>query len=242
MARSHHTIRNRQYRQAAHYNITHLRRQAFYSLPSAHLDILCDPPFSLPKTFDAVDDAIDSNADIAESMLRVGLAAFGVDPLDESWKGKATPNDLDKARSTLRQLYRDWSAEGAAERAASYVPILDALRDHLPPPRGSDRSSQRVLVPGAGLGRLVLEICSDGYCVEGNEVSYHQLIASNYILNHAAAARQHALYPWALSFSNHHNRANQLQHVLIPDVHPATALEDSPLTLYPVFGPVHACQ
>jgi len=46
----------RQYRQAAHYNITHLRRQSFYSLPTAHMDILCEPPFSIPQTFDAVDE------------------------------------------------------------------------------------------------------------------------------------------------------------------------------------------
>lgn len=43
---------------------------------------------------------------------------------------------------------------------------------------------QKVLVPGAGLGRLVLEICACGYAAEGNEFSYQMLFVSNYMLNH----------------------------------------------------------
>ncbi|CAK4030130.1 Carnosine N-methyltransferase [Lecanosticta acicola] len=216
----------RQYRRAAHFNITHLRRQSFYALPYAQIDLLSLPPFSLPKTFEAVDRAIDSNADIAEALLHVGLPSFGLDPDDESWKNQATPGDLDKARSTIRQLYRDWSAEGLPERYASFSPILGALETHLPS-HPSQRHRYNVLVPGAGLGRLVFDICAAGYTVEGNEISYHQLLASNYILNCTAKAGQHTLYPWALSFSNHISRPNQLQAVAIPDVHPGTALETS---------------
>lgn len=41
----------------------------------------------------------------------------------------------------------------------------------------------RVLLPGAGLGRLALEIAAKGYAVQGNEFSYQMLFASNFILN-----------------------------------------------------------
>lgn len=186
--------------------------------------MLSSPPFSLTKTFDAVDKAIDSNADIAEAILSIGITSFGLHPQDESWKGAAGPHDLDKARSTIRQLYRDWSAEGAPERAASFSPILAALGQYLPPISPSQRHLQRVLVPGAGLGRLVFEICVAGYNVVGNEISYHQLLASNYILNFAGDVGAHTLYPWALNFSNHHTRNAQLQAVAIPDVSPAATL------------------
>ena len=218
---------SRQYRHAAHYNITHLRRQSFYSLPSAHMDLLSEPPSSLPNTFDAVDDAIDANADLAEAILAVGLPSFGVEPGDNSWQGQATPSDLDKARSTLRQFYRDWSAEGVPERHASYSPILSALETHLPSVSPSHRHRHRVLVPGAGLGRLMFDLVMAGYTVEGNEISYHQLLASNFILNRTSAAGQHKLYPWALHFSNHLNRTAQLQFVSVPDIHPGTELESS---------------
>ncbi|CZT23919.1 related to putative trehalase [Ramularia collo-cygni] len=213
-----------QYRRAAHYNITHLRRQSFYSLPAAQIELLSSPPFSIPKTFDAVDKAIDANADIADAILAIGIPSFGLHPQDETWKGTAGPHDLDKARSTIRQLYRDWSAEGCPERAASFSPILTALGEYLPKVSPAQRHHQRVLVPGAGLGRLVFEICAAGYDVEGNEISYHQLLASNYILNSVGDVGMHALYPWALNFSNHHTRDNQLQRVAIPDVQPAATL------------------
>lgn len=187
--------------------------------------MLSEPPFSLQETFRAVDDAIDSNSDLAEAVLQVGLPAFGIDEGDDSWRGKATPNDLDKARSTLKQFYRDWSAEGVPERQATHERVMTALENHLQSFESTKRHQLRVLVPGAGLGRLVFDLCVAGYTVEGNEISYHQLIASNYILNHTQQAGQHQIYPWALGFSNHTTRANQLRSVAVPDVHPGRELE-----------------
>jgi carnosine N-methyltransferase len=164
------------------------------------------------------------------AILESGLDSFGIpsqplsavngkDPND--WRGKATSNDLEKARSTLRQFYRDWSAEGAFEREACYGPVFKALL--------AERSSRsdvkmRVLVPGAGLGRLVFDLCGLGFDTEGNEISYHQLLASSYILNHCPEAHAHELFPWVHSFSNHKNRTNQLKSVKIPDLHPGTTL------------------
>lgn len=203
------------------------------------MELLSSAPFNLTKTFDAVDAAIDSNADIADAVLEIALETHDIIPDNTSWHGHATPSDMDKARSTLRQLYRDWSVEGAQEREASFGPILDALNRiaaHLTP---AQRSHINVLVPGAGLGRLVFEVNRAGYAVEGNEISYHQLFVSNWVLNHTRAARAHALHPWALSFSNHTRRAHQLQQVLIPDLLPGHALAEASRVLE---SEVHAYQ
>jgi hypothetical protein len=220
------TLTNRQYRKAAHYNITHLRRQSFYSLPSEHIDILSELPFDLPGLFRSVDAAIDSNADIADAIVSNGLQMVGVDAEDESWQGTATPNDMNKARSTINQLYRDWSQEGVGERTASYGPILEALSAWLPAdPR--QRHQFQVLVPGAGLGRLLFEVVNAGYTATGNEISYHQTLASAYVMNGTSEARQHTLFPWALTFSNHLTRGDQLKEVEIPDVDLAATLEST---------------
>lgn len=189
------------------------------------MELLSEPPFALPATFDAVDEAIDSNADLADAILASGLPSFGIDANDTSWYGHATPNDMEKARSTLRQFFRDWSAEGLRERNSSFLPIISALEHHLPNLPPERRYQCRILVPGAGLGRLVFDLCAIGYVVEGNEISYHQLLASNYILNCTNAAGQHKLFPWAISFSNHLSRADQLQSIAVPDVHPGNELE-----------------
>ncbi|KAL1979203.1 hypothetical protein VTN96DRAFT_6514 [Rasamsonia emersonii] len=219
----------RQYRSTAHLNTTHRRRQAFYALPSSHWQMLAEPPFSILDTFNRVDDAIDANADIADAILQAGLQSFGLpanpDPDDarQNWHGTATQSDISKAHSTIRQFYRDWSAEGKREREVCYDPVIKILHenfDNQPRPK----SDVRVLVPGAGLGRLVFDICQAGYAAEGNEISYHQLLASSWMLNHSRGAQQHALYPFALHFSNLLSREQQLQKVMIPDVHPGSAM------------------
>ncbi|GAM42636.1 hypothetical protein TCE0_044r16794 [Talaromyces pinophilus] len=222
----------RLYRRTAHLNTTHRRRQSFYALPSAHWQMLSEPPFSLLDTFNQVDDAIDANADIADEILTTGLQSFGLsaDPdLDpnhdsqQSWHGTATSADVGKAHSTIRQFYRDWSEEGRREREVCYDPVLAVLNQSFGD-SARPRSDYRILVPGAGLGRLVFDICAAGYAAEGNEISYHQLLASSWVLNHSRGAKQHALYPFALHFSNIISRKQQLQKIMIPDVHPASAM------------------
>lgn len=221
-----------QYAKTAHLHCTHMRRQAFYALPQAHWKMLAEPPFSYLETLDRVDTAIESNADLARSILRQGLQSFGAEQgssesghllMPEEWAGISKQSDADKARSTLRQFYRDWSAEGKAEREACYEPIFRALESQKA--RHPDGSQLSVLVPGAGLGRLVFDLCHRGYFSEGNEISYHQLLASSFILNNVEEAGQFTIYPWIHSFSNHRSRDNQFRSCKVPDIHPQRTLE-----------------
>lgn len=191
--------------------------------------MLADPPFNFLATLDRIDDAIDTNADIAAAILTAGLQSFGLDlhPTEPAmdWRGAATQSDMHKARTTVRQLYRDWSAESVSERRACYDPVIQNVAAEFADCQ--DKGFVKILVPGAGLGRLVFELCCRGYTVEGNEISYHQLVASNWVLNHVEHARQFDLYPFALEFSNVVGREHQLQVVKIPDVHPGNELEKS---------------
>lgn len=73
-----------------------------------------------------------------------------------------SPMDMDKVRSTLKQFVRDWSKQGERERKLTYDPIiqeLNTLYQHVP---ADKRGDIRVLVPGAGLGRLAFDIASQG--------------------------------------------------------------------------------
>lgn len=218
---------HRQYAKVAHFNVTHLRRQSFYALPQAHWKLLAAPPFNFLETLDKTDDAIESNADLARAIAKFGLLSFrmiasgGEEPaMPPEWVGAAKHSDIDKARSTIRQLYRDWTADGAAERAASYDLIMKVLDGE----KAKRTERLKVLVPGAGLGRLVFDLCHNGFEAEGNEISYHQLLASSYILNQCDTAGQHTIYPWVHTFSNHSTRSNHLRGYKVPDIHPATTL------------------
>jgi len=66
--------------------------------------------------------------------------------------------DIGRVRESLKHMVRDWSSEGANERDVVFSPILAELRK-IPAER---RPEHRVLVPGAGLGRLAWEIANMG--------------------------------------------------------------------------------
>lgn len=191
--------------------------------------MLAEAPLSYLEILDRVDDAIECNANIAESILECGLRAFGLpsepDPNSlHDWTGRSKPEDAAKAHSTIRQFYRDWTKEGDIERQAVYRPVLQDLDEIF---NTQDKSTIKVLVPGAGLGRLLYDLCHAGYTAEGNEISYHQLIASNWILNHTQIGQQLDLYPFVTQFTNNISRDNQFRHVFIPDIHPSANLAEA---------------
>jgi carnosine N-methyltransferase len=242
----------RSYRRLAHFNGTHVRRQAFYSLPQEHWTLLSKPPFSVLDSLSHLDDLIDGNAELAEAIFTAGFKAFIAPTIDSEWVASIVPlkhahneyqvfstvmdhlnvqtsqADMDKARSCINQFYREWSAAGAVERSKCFDPIISALNHEFTALSKAtpnlSKSDLKVLTPGAGLGRLLLDICLEGYTCEGNEISYHELLSSSLILNHTTHASQFTLAPFALHGSNHLSRTDQFRTFPIPDIHPETAL------------------
>ncbi len=165
---------------------------------------------------DAIERCIDANSVAMATLVGDGLFGFGVDAVESSEREKQ--HNVDKLLSTIRQFVRDWSAEGAPERAACYDPLLDALR-RLKPISSAD-NVVRVLVPGAGLARLAFDVARLGFSVTANEFSYHMLIASNWVLNRCTERHAMTLYPFVHTASNHRSRADVLRGVRVPDVCP----------------------
>lgn len=60
----------------------------------------------------------------------------------------------------LKNAVRDWSKEGAAERAQSYGRICTEIERWLP------KGDRQILVPGCGLGRLPYMLAKMGYHTE----------------------------------------------------------------------------
>lgn len=240
------------YRPLAHSTV-HRRRQNLYALPSNQWQLLAAPPFNLLDTLSSVDDAIDSNSEIADAIVSIATATMGLPtdpthgPAALNWQNTAKLNDHNKAQSTLRQLYRDWTAEGYNREIKPLLNlILTDLSKHLspsPPPsttqptttadnttRPSPSLLPHILLPGAGLSRLLLSLTLSGYHATGNEISYHQLLTSNFILNHTPAPNAYTLYPFATTFTNTLSRTHQLRSYLLPDIHPATAIASARAT------------
>ncbi|KAF6166166.1 hypothetical protein GIB67_023876 [Kingdonia uniflora] len=141
--------------------------------------------------------------------------------LDPSFQLEVPPSDVDKVRCIIRNIVRDWTQEGSRERDQCYKPILEEL-DRLFPSRCKDRPPC-CLVPGAGLGRLALEISCLGFISQGNEFSYYMMICSSFILNQTDTAGEWTIYPWVHSNCNSLSDNDQLRPVPFPDILPASA-------------------
>ncbi|CAL1709816.1 unnamed protein product [Somion occarium] len=135
---------------------------------------------------------------------------------------RPTDSDMDKLRSTIKQFVRDWSEEGKVERDVCYEPMKKALLDHFGDISAEEKSTLRVLVPGAGLGRLAWDVAHMGFTCQGNEFSHYMLLASFFILNRTERVGEHTLYPYVHSFSNIPNKTAMLRPVSIPDVSPSS--------------------
>jgi carnosine N-methyltransferase len=139
----------------------------------------------------------------------------------------------------LHHLMRDYSERAAETRRQLYEPILAFLSKHLP--AGTERQDtdvlnrealRKVLVPGAGMGRLVLEIAGhtpSDVAVEANECSYTMIAAMRHVFNHLllpdaeAATVYPNLHATGMDDLDHHDR---LKGYTIPDPQAKQLVED----------------
>ena len=68
--------------------------------------------------------------------------------------------DHARVRRAMNHFVKDWSEEERRERCQTFEPVLDALK--IFEGEVSGRRRKKILVPGAGLGRLAWEISQLG--------------------------------------------------------------------------------
>ncbi|KAF7308312.1 N2227 domain-containing protein [Mycena chlorophos] len=224
------------------------RRKDLYTLPKADQELLSRLGYR--EKLDAVDEAIAKNADFLNGVVAdPEIFGHAIDGEEEpaqrprhshdhahshshdhgghshshshGKRYKPTDFDMDKLRSTLKQLVRDWSAEGKPERDACYFPMTQALLAHYDNVPEAERRNLRVLVPGAGLGRLAHDVARLGFASQGNEFSHYMLLTSHFILNQTNEINAHTIYPYVHSFSNLPTRDALLRPVSLPDILPS---------------------
>jgi len=136
----------------------------------------------------------------------------------------AKDEDINKAQSVLKSLARDWSMEMTEERNMCYKPILESVLKYIPKKQhdnlNNSQVTSRLVVPGAGVSRLALELSSLGYEVQGNEFSYHMLLASDFVLNACSSQNPFTIAPWLGCTKNVCQTLDTARQVLIPDVDP----------------------
>ncbi|AAS51143.1 ACL085Cp [Eremothecium gossypii ATCC 10895] len=160
-----------------------------------------------------VHDAILANSQFYHSLVAHSVDAWEVDKAPDEWP-IPTIADMQKTVLIFTQLVREWSVECNDERSV-LLSRMAAFMDEAYP---RERDQVSILVPGAGLGRVVVDLVRMGFRTEGNELSYHMLLVSRYLLNGSISCFQHQLYPFVHSFSNQTSRQSQLRAVQVPDM------------------------
>ena len=205
---------------------------------------------------------------------------------------RPTEADMDKLRSTIKQLVRDWSAEVCKTMDAKmstwhllivasrenrkgrrvtnrwrmlWISILNIYQpmrgkgdtravSWLLPQFGLRRHKLRVLVPGAGLGRLAFDIAHmgthmfkwasswanhfiqfTGFSCQGNEYSHYMLLTSNFILNRFVThepPRRNAIYVYETPSTKRIN-----EHTIYPHVHTLSCIPNRDALLRPITIP-----
>ncbi|KAG0167589.1 hypothetical protein DFQ28_000839 [Apophysomyces sp. BC1034] len=202
-------------------NHNHRRRHDFMALPERHKQLIPD----VLQKINAVDERIEANTLMLREIVRGATMFMNEDPIalmTEGYKAQGnkppvSPMDMDKVRSTLKQFVRDWSVEGKPERDATYGPILEELELIYENVELQDRGALRILVPGAGLGRLAFDIARAVVLIQREK----KLLASHFVLNRLAKEEQYSIYPFIHSFSNIKCSDQQLTAVRIPDILPS---------------------
>ena len=106
-----------------------------------------------------IDHLLDTNDNLARDILNYGLQFYNISQseLDEFIReneAQHRPADRTSVSQGMKHFVRDWADEGHEERQESFGCILESLAQT---PRTSSRPL-RVLIPGAGLGRLAHEV------------------------------------------------------------------------------------
>ncbi|KAH6914068.1 N2227-like protein-domain-containing protein [Coprinopsis sp. MPI-PUGE-AT-0042] len=186
-------------------------KNAYGKLGRAHKNL--GHKLNYPKKLQNLFDATSMNGTVADGVAE--CAANDYSSLASTPRVATTYSDLGRVREALKHYLRDWSSEGASEREVIFSPILDVLK--LVPE--AERGSQKVLVPGSGLGRLAWEISQLGFDTTANELSYFMILAFRRLLS-IKHKNEYKIRPFAHWWSHQRKSENLFRAVSFPDALP----------------------
>lgn len=160
--------------------------------------VLADLP-ELEQRFAAQEAAIMANSTFLRNMLvDMGLSKGPAQP------ARAPDDEINLGiveltfDGLMKQMVREWTGMGATERTQCLGLCLSALKKHMPPSSGARSGLARVIIPGAGLGRLVWEVAMAGYEAVGIENAMTIVLAGSYVINRLlSTGREAAIHPFA---------------------------------------------
>ncbi|KAK4237253.1 carnosine N-methyltransferase [Achaetomium macrosporum] len=199
------------------------RLKGLYSHVSKKQKSLLEREVKYSQKFTKIFHLLERNQQVCSEIVRSGMEFYEIEQqeFDEhirSMKAAGRAPERVSVSQALKHFVRDWAASGANERDAAFPCILKTLKELFPT---SDAALQevKVLLPGAGLGRLGHEVAKlAGFQVTNNEWSAYQNLAYRFLTTHPHnLPNTSTLHPFIASWSHHRTTADMLRPVSFPD-------------------------
>ncbi|KAL4726610.1 hypothetical protein ACLX1H_005498 [Fusarium chlamydosporum] len=219
------------------------RLEGLYKHVSRAQKSLLERSVQYSKKFKRIDGLLKKNQELCDSIVKYAMEFYeiGQDELEKHIKDLETSGKLaDKisVSQSLKHYVRDWTETGEAERKGTFSCLTSTL-ERLFPDRNGDKPI-KVLIPGAGLGRLGHDIARlGGFDVTINEWSMYMNVAYRFIEANRSR-NMHSFHPFVDNWSHHATQSNMIRPLSFPDVPlnstSVVLIEGDFITAFPAAG------
>ncbi|KAM0558042.1 hypothetical protein ACHAPJ_005209 [Fusarium lateritium] len=172
------------------------------------------------KKFAHIDGLLKKNQELCDGIVQNAMSFYEIDQ-DEFQKhvkmlgASGKPADKISVSQALKHYVRDWTETGESERRETFSCLVRTLEGLFPERDGT--APVKVLVPGAGLGRLGHDIARlEGFEVTVNEWSMYMNLAYRFIEANRAR-NSHSFHPFVDGWSHHATEADMTRELVFPD-------------------------
>lgn len=189
--------------------------------------------------FKQVEQKLATNQHVCDDIVQAALSFYNIgmkELQDHIREREAEGRHADKISisQSLKHIVRDWTSEGLNERNTTFACLSNTL-EQLYPDRNRLQEDVRILLPGAGLGRLGHEIahlggssyyhgnsvaysnCCTGFEVTVNEWSMYMNVIYRFLETQTTPLSQ-SVHPFVDGWSHHATGDNMNRAVRFPDV------------------------
>ncbi|KAL4901117.1 hypothetical protein BDW74DRAFT_187968 [Aspergillus multicolor] len=181
---------------------------------------LIEESVAYTRKLNTVEHLFEHNDLLAQDIVRVGMEFYGIEQaelqafIEEIEKEKQSP-DRTSVVQAMKHFVRDWSEEGLFERESAFACVLSNLAAF---ERKETGEALKVLLPGAGAGRLGYEIDKlGGFDVTVNEWSAYMNLVYRYATQ-ISSPNSLTYYPYIDWWSHHATTADMQRGINFPDI------------------------
>ncbi|KAM0338326.1 hypothetical protein ACHAPU_011378 [Fusarium lateritium] len=196
------------------------RLEGLYKHISKAQKSLLEHQVQYSKKFSRIDSLLRKNQELCDDIVQHAMQFYEIkqDEFQKHVKSlEASGRLADKisVSQALKHYVRDWTENGESERSTTFSCLVKTLEGLFP---GRDGAAPvKVLVPGAGLGRLGHDIAGlGGFEVTINEWSMYMNIAYRFI-EAKHSHNSHSFHPFIDGWSHHATEQDMTRELTFPD-------------------------